>query len=282
MTHLDVLREALNAPCICDGRAVPAWEQILTLNGHNVMAYCESVYQAFAAGGGKGFAHLYIGEPSSGKTALTRALLELFGDKAFVKPQAGTSFALEGLIGADALIWNDFRWPNPPLAWNDLLNVLDNEPFQIGVPKTDGQKDYRWNSKGNEGVVAFLTTNVPIVYVKGDRVDHEETKAFNERFGENVYMFRERLPNPDRRYKQWCRCYGCWARWVCKNAQSFCAPCINAGSARPREAATAADLLASPAIKSPPRQKQRLEGQASDSAAAPILPSIPRTCNYIK
>ena len=79
--------------------------------------------------------------PCNGKTALTRPLLALFAERAFVKPQVGTSFALEGLIGAEAIIWNDFRWPHPPLAWGDLLNVLDNEAFKVGVPKVDGQKD---------------------------------------------------------------------------------------------------------------------------------------------
>ncbi len=43
--------------------------------------------------------------------------------------QVGTSFALQGLIDAKAVIWNDFRWPHPPLAWGDLLNMLDNEPL---------------------------------------------------------------------------------------------------------------------------------------------------------
>ena len=57
-------------------------------------------------------------------------------------PRPSTTEALEALIGADALIWNDFRWPHPPLAWGDLLNVLDNEAFKIGVPKNDGQKDH--------------------------------------------------------------------------------------------------------------------------------------------
>ena len=68
-------------------------------------------------------------------------MLALFGKFAFVKPQVHTTFALQGLIGAKAMVWNDFRWPHPPLAWGDMLNVLDNEPFNVGVPKVDGQED---------------------------------------------------------------------------------------------------------------------------------------------
>ena len=98
-------------------------------------------------GGGKGLNHFYIGEPNSGKTALTRPLLALFGKYAFVKPQVQTSFALQGLTGAQAVIWNDFRWPHPPLAWGDLLNMLDNEPFKVAVPKNDGEVDYTWNTE---------------------------------------------------------------------------------------------------------------------------------------
>lgn len=96
-----------------------------------------------------GLNHFYVGEPNSGKTALTRPILALFGSAAFAKPQVGTTFALAGLIGAKALVWNDFRWPHPPLAWGDLLNVLDNERFGVGVPKGDGQTDYQWNAEGS-------------------------------------------------------------------------------------------------------------------------------------
>lgn len=41
----------------------------------------------------------------------------------FVKPQIDTSFPLAGVIGCKAVVWNDFRWPHPPLGWGDMLNV---------------------------------------------------------------------------------------------------------------------------------------------------------------
>ena len=145
---------------------------------------------------------MYIGEPSSGKTGLTKPLLALFGTYAFLKPQVGTSFALQGLIGAKAVIWNDFRWPHPPLAWGDLLNMLDNEPFNVGVPKVDGQEDHRWNPHGDANVIAVLTSNVPVAYVKDNSVNQLETKAWDERFG-MVLHFKHALPNPDKRYKKW-------------------------------------------------------------------------------
>ena len=79
-------------------------QEILRLNHINEAVYCKSLYDMFAGGGGKDLNHLYIGAPNTGKTALTRAPLALFGTKAFVKPQVNTSFALEGLIGAEAVI----------------------------------------------------------------------------------------------------------------------------------------------------------------------------------
>ena len=74
---------------------------------------------------------------------------------------------MTGLIGAKAVIWNDFRWPHPPLGWGDLLNMLDNEPFNVGVPKTDGREDYHWNAEGKEGVPCVFTANVDVTYVVG-------------------------------------------------------------------------------------------------------------------
>ena len=76
----------------------PQQELILQHNGFDVLQYRQSIYRLFESGGGKGMNHLYIGPPSSGKTALTRALLVLFGEGAFVKPQVGTSLALQ--VGA--------------------------------------------------------------------------------------------------------------------------------------------------------------------------------------
>ena len=141
LTHMGFLREALGTACICGGRAIPGWRIILQTNAIDEVRYLESLRALFEEGGGKGLNHFYIGDPSTGKTALTRPLLALFGKLAFVKPQVHTTFALHGLIGAKAIIWNDFRWPHPPLAWGDMLNVLDNEAFNVGVPKVDGQED---------------------------------------------------------------------------------------------------------------------------------------------
>ena len=141
--HIETLRAALTAPCTCEGHTIPGWEHILSINGFNVAEYRLSILELFRAGGGKGLNHMYIGEPSSGKPGLTRALIALIGAYAFLNPQVGTAFALQGLIGSKAVIWNDFRRPHQPRAWADLLNMLDNEPFNIGVPKVDGQTDFR-------------------------------------------------------------------------------------------------------------------------------------------
>ena len=141
LSHMDLLREALRTPCLCGGRAIPGWCSILSTNGIDVDKYFASIRQLFEEGGGKGLNHFYLGDPSTGKTALTRPILALFGDQAFAKPQAHTTFPLFGLIGAKAVVWNEFRWPLPPLAWGDLLNLFDNEAFYLAVPKTDGQQD---------------------------------------------------------------------------------------------------------------------------------------------
>ena len=220
MTHMQILVAALRRDCICEGRAPLAWTQILQLNSIDVAAYCASMLELFEHGGGKGLNHYYVGAPNTGKTALTRALLELFGAAAFRKPQVGTSFALAGLVGAKALIWNDFYWPHPPLSWGDLLNVLDNEGFGVGVPKGDGQADYPWNREGNENVIAVFTSNAPVVYVSSNRtIDPVRTAAWNERFGENVLQFNVPLPSPDRRFKTWLRCTRCYAEWVLRNGR---------------------------------------------------------------
>ena len=214
MSHYAILQAALSNACICGGRAIAAWEEILTINGMDVVAYCKSISEMFAHGGGKDLNHFYIVPPSSGKTVLNRPVLELFGSTAFAKPQVHTTFALAGLIGAKAVIWNDFYWPHPPLAWGDLLNLLDNEGFGVGLPKGDGQTDHPWNTKGDENVIAMLTSNKEVVYVADNTVDEVRTNAWKERFGPNILHFNKRLPKPDRRYKVWLKCTRCYAHWI--------------------------------------------------------------------
>jgi len=76
---------------------------VLIINGHDVEAYKRSMLMMFMCGGGKARNHFYVGKANSGKTALTRPVMALFGDECFVKPQVGTSFALAGLVGSRAV-----------------------------------------------------------------------------------------------------------------------------------------------------------------------------------
>lgn len=69
--------------------------------------------------------------PGSGKTALTRPVRVILGEDAMRKPQHGTSFEMMGLMGSKAIVWDDFRWPHPPMQWCDLLNLLDNKAFEV-------------------------------------------------------------------------------------------------------------------------------------------------------
>lgn len=113
--------------------------------------------------------HFYYGATSSGKTALTRPILALFKQYVMLKPQVATSFPLHTLIGKKALVWNDFRFPHPPLSWGDLLNILDCEPFLIGVPKGgEGAQDYMWNMNvGHKENVVMPVTSQPLKKPQG-------------------------------------------------------------------------------------------------------------------
>ena len=87
LSHMQLLQEAQSATCSCGGRAIPGWQSILSLNGIDESRYVASLRALFMGGGGKGLNHFYVGDPNTGKTALTRPLLALFGKDAFVKPQ---------------------------------------------------------------------------------------------------------------------------------------------------------------------------------------------------
>lgn len=153
--------------------------------------------------------HFYFGVPSSGKTALTRPVLALFKEYVMLKPQVGTTFPLQTLGGKKALVWNDFHYPHAPLAWGDLLNLLDSEPFLVGVPKGgENVKDYIWNVDGDERLIVFMTGQHPV-----QGCHHLDTQAWNTRFGQMLY-FPNTLPRPDPQFKQVFSCTHCYSQWI--------------------------------------------------------------------
>ena len=109
------------------------------------------------------------------------------------KPQVGTTFPFMELPGKQCCIWNDFRYPHAPISWGDLLNLLDNEAFLVGMPKGEGRKDHHWNATNGEKVFMVMTSNNPIVYCSDGALNQTETAAFNERFG-SIYHFPMRWP----------------------------------------------------------------------------------------
>eukprot|EP00435_Cladocopium_sp_Y103_P066014 s20_g28.t1 len=208
-SHFEMLSQALRHACSCNGRAIPGWNFLLEHNGIAIADYQASIVRLFQSGGGKGMNHFYYGAPSSGKTALTRPILALFKQYVMLKPQVATSFPLHTLIGKKALVWNDFRFPHPPLSWGDLLNILDCEPFLIGVPKGgEGAQDYMWNVDHNENVIVFMTSQHPI-----QGPTHLDTMAWDSRFGSMLH-FPNTLPNPDPAFKKIFSCTKCYATWI--------------------------------------------------------------------
>ncbi|CAE7808396.1 unnamed protein product [Symbiodinium sp. CCMP2592] len=214
MSHMQVLEAALEKPCTCDGRAIPGWEYVLTFNDLSVSDYRAATVKMLTEQGGKQGNHFYWGAPSCGKTALTRPLQALFEGYVMAKPQVGTTFPFMTLPGKQICIWNDFRWPHPPMAWNDLLNLADNEAFLVAMPKGgDLDADYLWNARGTE------SANEPTIFCTNGSVNHVETEAWNQRF--QTWHFAKSMPadKQDRRFKQWGQCVHCYSRWLLGRGQ---------------------------------------------------------------
>ena len=74
----------------------------------------------------------------------------------------------------------------------------------------------------NVGVICVLTANVPVVYIEKNSINHEENKAWAERFGANVLHFNCKLPNPDKRFKTWGKQLGLLAWIICRCFLGVC------------------------------------------------------------
>jgi hypothetical protein len=212
-THLCFLRDALGKDCECSGKGRDLWEGVLREQNIPVLPYRKSLYRLFAEGGGRTLNHLYVGAPSSGKSFLCLSIAKVFPGMTFFKPESGGgSHPLSGLEKCRAIVFNDWRWPCKGISWGELLNIFNNESFRIAKPKTDRSTDHTWNADGSESVVAFLTTNVEPVFIRGGSVDTVETKAFTSRF--RRFDFPLSLKNADTEAMKFGGCACCYAQWV--------------------------------------------------------------------
>ena len=71
-----------------------------------------------------------VGQPGSGKSMIFQPLELIY--QTMPAPEAGSTFAMSGLVDAEIVLWQDFEYDHKTVNFQDLLRMLVGEklPFR--------------------------------------------------------------------------------------------------------------------------------------------------------
>ena len=239
ITLVGKFRVAVDIPCVCAGIYNPGLVSILTRNRISVLSYAHAICQALALGARRGVHVGIIGGPGCGKSTLLQALERIFDS--FPPPEEGSSFALNGIIDTEIILWQDFEYSPKTVSWQDLLRLLVGERVSIRVP-------HAANVPHNNRAPMFFSGFDKIRYPFG--IGHKRdmmNQSMDERF--NFITLTYPIPEHLRRV-DFPTCASCFAKLILENeaawarmthaaAQAAAAQAAAAGPAAPAAAAEA-------------------------------------------
>ena len=169
-------------------------------NGIDVHTFAHAVCAALHHGAKRGANVAVVGVAGCGKSALLEPLEKVF--RAAAKPQAGSTFALANVLGAEVLLWQDYSHDEGTICFTDLLSLFVGETIDVRRP---GQLNATFKNRAP----IFYSGRTPICSKDRDAVAAEElTRMMSERF--QIFTFTQPLPMAERR-TDWVHCGRCCA-----------------------------------------------------------------------
>ena len=185
MSRTDLLKQAYNNTCVCQGEWLQCAKQILCNNGIQRSIFADAVITLLAMGRGKG-RNIYITGPANcGKTVILDPLRVIYNT--FLSP-ATCSYAWLGVEDKEGIFLNDFRYTPAILPWNDMLLLLEGHVVHFAAPKTTCARDIEFTSD----TPVFATSKSPIVFIKGSSIDERETEMMDVRWRQ--FHFFHQIP----------------------------------------------------------------------------------------
>ena len=137
-TRMDRLRQAASdLPCLCAGRWPRGAAHVLEQNAIPVRTFCAAVIKALTLGAKRGVNIACVGRGGCGKSTLLEPLDAVFRTAA--KPEAGSTFALANILGADILLWQDYQHDERTMRFSDLLSLFVGEAINVRRPGAVGK-----------------------------------------------------------------------------------------------------------------------------------------------
>lgn len=106
-----------------------------------------------------------MGPANSSKTFLIKPLTIIY--KAFSNPATG-SFAWVGVGESEMIYFNDFRWSEKIISWQDFLKLLEGDTIHVSAPKTHYTQ------------AIALSTDIPIICTAPHRFRSYTRGVLNE------------------------------------------------------------------------------------------------------
>ena len=250
-TLMDTLRQAASdLTCVCAGRWPDGARLILRNNDIPVRTFCASAIKALTLGAKRGANVACVGRGGCGKSTLIEPLEGIFRTAA--KPEAGSSFALANILGAEILLWQDYQHDERTMRFTDLLSLFVGEAITVRRPGAVGQKHANMSP-------CFYSGRTPIQPQVSDPGAAAELKEMmDERF--TIFSFDHPLPH-SLRVPDWPKCGKCCAAFYLDEGAQDAANTPETHSSSSARAAT-------PAAANAPETP-------SSSSARPETPAVP-------
>ena len=205
MSRLEILREALQGPCVenCKGQWLELALDILTRNNIPGGVFQSAVHDLLDKGRGKYRNILVKGSANCGKTFLLNPLNVIFNT--FSNP-ASSNFAWVGAESAEIIFLNDFRWNPHVLPWHDMLLLLEGQTVHLPAPKSHFAKDILFSAD----TPIFCTSKHELIFIKGGCIDEKETEMMRVRW--RIFSFFSQIPENEQRNVP--PCARCFAKFI--------------------------------------------------------------------
>jgi len=200
--RLDFVKEALEAPCRCQGRWLPAAMELFAMNDLSVQAWRGAVVMSLEKGRLKGSVVCHAGkEGNEGKSFLLAPLYEVFGQKNVFTSPPKSAFPLLELAKARLVVLDDWRFNEDIVSYPLQLLWFEGKPFIIARP----QNLFNGHLRYTKDDPVFITTLEQDILTLKKNILPGDRDMMLKRL--KVFRFHVKVDTPDHTIPPCKRCF---------------------------------------------------------------------------
>lgn len=265
----DMVLEAANHDCICDGKFTELLESNLHFQCNGFPAFMnqeekptpecfrEAMVRSLQVGARKLTNLFLFGPRNSGKSSALAALEAIFGPKfCFSRPAGKSGFLMQGILHKKVCILQDLRPNTLRISWDSMLVWLEGAPLTVALPRNSFAEDVLYTDAAPVFISAAEKFRISTdVCIKENIQDPQvQNDMMDSRF--RFFAFPRSRPSKDLIVCSPCVC--CFSRW------------LQVGRNVPRAMSSVGEEVAEPprAMSSAGEEVAEPQPSASDTAVA--------------